>query len=91
MDDNEMLTKAITTHTQYRLPNGAFPVQPNVDLSEVIQGRDGKFVVLRNVNGLLAIYRYNGSTKRLRKVGIGRSLKWMADFEAGLMEEKKAT
>ena len=67
-DENNLIRRAIAAW--FRAGDGYPLPQPNAAISTIESHRDRDYIVLRNVNGPLAVYRHktNGLLKRLVRI-----------------------
>lgn len=66
MEDDELLAQAIKAYTRNPAND-----QPCVALSNIYEHDGTTWVILRNVKGRLAVYRFNETTGHLRRSRLG--------------------
>lgn len=67
--EGELLNRAIAAYYRRATKNGEIPQQPSSSSSGVTENNGKDYVVLRNVNGILAVYRVTntGQLKHLKR------------------------
>lgn len=65
MNRSEVITRAIKAYHHHLAVKGYTPAQPSNE-SDVLRVKGIDYVVLRNINGILAVYRINLDDRLIR-------------------------